>query len=108
MEKRAVHLLLANLEALCLQGMAIRIDGRIEGFTLGEPLNEDTALIHVEKGNPLIRGIYVALCSQFCRRYYSHLTYINREQDLGLPGLRFSKESLKPDHMVQKFVIRAD
>jgi hypothetical protein len=105
MEKKAVHLLLANLAYLGLQGLAIRIDGRIEAFTLGEIMTPDTALIHVEKGNPDIRGIYVALCSNFCRRYYSHLTYINREQDLGLPGLKFSKESLKPDHKGFKFVV---
>ncbi|MDR1086365.1 MAG: phosphatidylglycerol lysyltransferase domain-containing protein [Deltaproteobacteria bacterium] len=105
MEKKAVHLLLANLETLNLHGLAIRIGGKIEAFTIGEVLNPDTAVIHAEKGNPDIRGIYVALCSNFCRRYYGAMKYINREQDLGLPGLRFSKESLKPDHMSRKYVV---
>ncbi|MDR2140696.1 MAG: phosphatidylglycerol lysyltransferase domain-containing protein [Deltaproteobacteria bacterium] len=103
MERRAIHLLLSNLETLNLRGLAIRVNGQIEAFTIGEVLNADTAVIHAEKGNPEIRGIYVALCSHFCRRYFSDLTYINREQDLGLPGLRFSKESLKPHHMAKKF-----
>jgi hypothetical protein len=103
MEKQAVHLLLEHYATLEIQGMAIRINGKIEAFTLGESLNPQTALIHVEKGNPDIRGIYVALCSHFCRRYYSDKIYINREQDLGLEGLRKSKESLKPDHMGKKF-----
>jgi hypothetical protein len=102
-EKQAVHLLLENVEALEIQGLAIRVEGRIEAFTLGESLSPDTALIHVEKGSPTIRGIYVALCSAFCRAAFSDKTYINREQDLGLPGLRWSKESLKPDHMRKKF-----
>jgi hypothetical protein len=105
MEKRAVHICLDKIEELSLKGLAIRVEGRIEAFTLGEPLNEDTALIHVEKGNPAIRGIYVALLSEFCSRYFSTLTYVNREQDLGLPGLKFSKESLKPHHMAKKFVV---
>jgi hypothetical protein len=104
-EREAVHILLENLSALEMRGLAIRIDGKIEAFTLGEPLSPDTALIHVEKGNPDIRGIYVALCSRFCGAYFSDMTYINREQDLGLPGLRQSKESLKPDHMRKKFNI---
>jgi hypothetical protein len=104
-EREAVHLLLDNLGALEIQGLAIRIDDRIEAFTLGEAMSPDTAVIHVEKGNPNIRGIYVALCSFFCKTYFSGLTYINREQDLGLPGLRKSKESLKPDHKRKKFNI---
>jgi hypothetical protein len=102
-EKEAVHLLLENFEALEIQGLAIRIEGRIEAFTLGESLSPDTALIHVEKGSPDIRGIYVALCSSFARAAFSDKTFVNREQDLGLPGLRRSKESLKPDHMRRKY-----
>ena len=105
LEREAVHILLENLSVLEIQGLAIRIDGKIEAFTLGEPMSPDTALIHVEKGNPDIRGIYVALCSNFCKTFYADKTYINREQDLGLPGLRKSKESLKPDHMRKKFNI---
>ncbi|MDR2456481.1 MAG: phosphatidylglycerol lysyltransferase domain-containing protein [Deltaproteobacteria bacterium] len=105
LEREAVHALLENFSALGIQGLAIRIEGRIEAFTLGESLSSDTALIHVEKGNPDIRGIYVALCSHFCRTYFKDKTFINREQDLGLPGLRKSKESLKPDHMRKKFNI---
>jgi hypothetical protein len=105
LEREAVHILLENFRALELQGLAIRVNGKIEAFTLGEPLSPDTALIHVEKGNPDIRGIYVALCSHFCKTYYADKTYVNREQDLGLPGLRKSKESLKPDHLRKKFNI---
>ncbi|MDR1658673.1 MAG: phosphatidylglycerol lysyltransferase domain-containing protein [Deltaproteobacteria bacterium] len=103
MEKEAVHLLLENFRTLEVCGLAIKINDRIEAFTLGESLNEETALIHVEKGNPEIRGIYVALCSFFCKNNFSDKIYINREQDLGLPGLRKSKESLKPAYMAKKF-----
>ncbi|MDR1871756.1 MAG: phosphatidylglycerol lysyltransferase domain-containing protein [Deltaproteobacteria bacterium] len=105
MERKAVHHCLDKLVELDLKGLAIRVDGKIEAFTLGEVLNADTAVIHVEKGNPTIRGIYVALLSEFCRRHFPTLTYVNREQDLGLPGLRFSKESLKPHHMAKKYVV---
>jgi hypothetical protein len=108
MERKAVHLLLANLGALELSGLAIRVDGKIQAFAIGEELSPDTGLVHVEKGNPEFRGIYVALCSEFCRRSFASLAYVNREQDLGLPGLRFSKESLKPHRMAKKFVIRPE
>jgi hypothetical protein len=105
MEREAVHIILDNLAALGVHGLAIRIGGKIEAFALGESLSPDTAVVHVEKGNPEIRGVYVALCSHFCRAFFSDKTYINREQDLGLAGLRQSKESLKPDHMRKKYNI---
>jgi hypothetical protein len=105
MEKESLHFLLENMETLEVEGLAVRVDGRIEAFTVGERLSPDTALIHAEKGNPDIRGIYVAMLSSFCRQSFSDLPYINREQDLGLPGLRQSKESLKPDHLRRKFQV---
>ncbi|MDR2352854.1 MAG: phosphatidylglycerol lysyltransferase domain-containing protein [Deltaproteobacteria bacterium] len=105
-EKEAVHNILQNFEALEVQGIAIKIEGAIEAFSIGEVINSDTAVVHVEKGNPDIRGIYVALVSHFCRSVFPEVTYLNREQDLGLPGLRRSKESLKPHHFIRKFQIR--
>jgi hypothetical protein len=104
-ERNSVHLALSHMEELGLTGLAVRVEGKIEAFTLGEPLSEDTAVIHVEKGNPEIRGVYEAMRGEFCKRRFSHLTFVNREQDLGLPGLRFSKESLKPFKMARKFVV---
>ncbi|MDR2459859.1 MAG: phosphatidylglycerol lysyltransferase domain-containing protein [Deltaproteobacteria bacterium] len=105
MEKEAIHNILSNFQTLEVKGVAVKVDGRIEAFSIGEMLSEDTAVVHVEKGNPEIRGIYVALCSAFCSLIYPEATYINREQDLGLPGLRRSKESLKPLRLVDKFHI---
>jgi hypothetical protein len=103
MEREAIHSILEGFEALGQRGMAIRIAGRIEAFTIGEMLSPDTLLVHVEKGNPEIRGIYVALCSHFAREIFPEAAFVNREQDLGLTGLRRSKESLKPHHFVRKF-----
>ncbi|MDR2611791.1 MAG: phosphatidylglycerol lysyltransferase domain-containing protein [Deltaproteobacteria bacterium] len=103
MEREAIHALLESFETLGQKGLAIVINGRIEAFTAGEMLTPDTLLVHVEKGNPEIRGIYVALCSHFVREVFPEAAYVNREQDLGLPGLRRSKESLKPHHFVRKY-----
>jgi hypothetical protein len=106
MEREAIHAILENFEILGQKGLAVTIDGRIEAFTVGEMLSPDTLLVHVEKGNPEIRGIYVALCSHFARQIFPEAAFVNREQDLGLTGLRRSKESLKPHHFVRKFQIR--
>lgn len=104
-EVESVHQLLKSMDSLNQIGLAILINGRIEGFTMGEVLSLDTALVHVEKANLEIRGLFVALASHFCRLLPPELIYINREQDLGLPGLRFSKESFKPDHLRRKFTL---
>ena len=104
-EAESVREILGHLDELNLLGLAIRLGGRLEGFTLGELVRPDMALVHLEKANPEIRGLFVALTSHFCRALPPSVTYVNREQDLGLPGLRKSKESLKPDHLIHKFII---
>lgn len=104
-EVESVHELLRHFEELNQIGLAIRIDGRIMGFTMGELMSPDTMLVHLEKADYEIRGLFVALSSHFCRQMPDEVVYINREQDLGLPGLRLSKESLKPDHMRRKYIV---
>jgi hypothetical protein len=104
-EAESVREILEHLDELNLLGLAIRLGGRLEGFTLGELVRPDTAQVHLEKANPEIRGLFVALASHFCRSLSPDVIYVNREQDLGLPGLRRSKESLKPDHLIHKFTI---
>ena len=104
-ELASVQELLHHMDDLNQLGLAIRINGRIEGFTMGEMLNHNTMLVHLEKANHEFRGLFMALCSHFCRLFSSEVVYVNREQDLGLPGLRLSKESLRPDHMVRKFTV---
>jgi hypothetical protein len=91
---------------LGLKGGAILIDGKVEAFTLGEPLNQNTVVIHIEKANPTYEGIYPLLNQAFLENEWSGYTYINREQDLGEEGLRKSKESYFPHHMVNKYIIR--
>lgn len=104
-EIESVHELLLHFEELGQMGLAIRIDNRIMGFTIGEVMSPDTVLVHLEKADYEIRGLFVAISSFFCRQFPTDVTYVNREQDLGLEGLRQSKESLKPDHMRRKFIV---
>ncbi len=104
-EVESVHELVRHFEDLNQLGLAIRIDGRIAGFTMGEVMSPDTVLVNLEKADYERRGLFVALSSHFCRELPPNIHYINREQDLGLPGLRQSKESLKPDHLRQKYIV---
>ena len=105
-EDRAVYEALTNHSSLGFTGGAILIDSKVEAFTLGERLNSDTAVIHIEKANPEIPGLYAAINRFFCEDALLEFTYVNREQDLGVEGLRKAKQSYQPHHMVKKFTLK--
>lgn len=104
-EDLAVYEALKNHAELGFKGGAILIDSKVEAFTLGELLNHETAVIHIEKANPNIQGLYAAINQMFCAKEWQDVKYINREQDLGVEGLRKAKLSYYPDHMVEKFIL---
>jgi hypothetical protein len=74
-------------------------------MSLFEPLNTDTALVHFEKGLPDCEGIYKAINAETAKVISKEYTYINRESDLGVPGLREAKMRYHPHHMVEVFSI---
>lgn len=102
-EKFAIMEALLKFRQLELKGGVIMIDDKVEAFTFGEVLNEDTAVIHVEKGNPDINGIYTVINQEFCCHSWQDMMYINREEDMGLEGLRKAKESYYPVTLIEKF-----
>ena len=104
-EDRAIYEAISHYKELGFRGGAISIDSKVEAFALGELLNPDTAVIHIEKANPDIPGLYAAINQLFCAKEWSGVKYINREQDLGLENLRKAKESYYPDHMVEKYTL---
>jgi hypothetical protein len=98
----AVKEALANYGRLGVRGGVFLIEGKVEAFTFGELLNESTVVVHIEKANPEIPGIYAAINQRFLREYWSDVPFVNREQDLGEPGLRKAKLSYHPHHFVEK------
>jgi uncharacterized protein len=106
LEDQAVYEALKNYRILKFKGGVILIDGKVEAFSFGETLNPETAVIHVEKANPEIPGLYTAINQMFASESWSKVEYINREQDLGLEGLKKAKESYYPVHMVEKYVLK--
>ncbi|XER10141.1 hypothetical protein SATMO3_02860 [Sporomusa aerivorans] len=105
-ERDAIIEVLSHWDELKLTGGLITIGGKVEAFTFGEKLNADTAVIHVEKGNPDIRGVYPVINQKFCENAWQHLTSVNREEDMGIEGLRKAKESYYPAKMVEKFNVK--
>jgi hypothetical protein len=94
-----------NFKELQFKGGLIIINNIVEAFTLGEMLNNSTAVIHIEKANIEIHGIYSAINQFFCDSAWKNASFINREQDLGVTGLRSAKSSYFPQKMVEKFRI---
>ncbi len=101
-EQYAINTFLTNFKALNLCGGVLYQNGKIVGFTIGEKLNSDTFVVHIEKALGDINGAYPCLCNEFAKAYASDCLYINREEDLGIDGLRKSKKSYYPAFMYEK------
>lgn len=104
-EAIAIQEALSHFQELSVMGGAILIEGKLEAFTLGEPLNRDTIVIHIEKANPAIEGLYPTINQAFLEASGLGFTFVNREQDLGEEGLRKAKESYFPHHLENKYTI---
>ena len=104
-ESVAIKEAFTHFEELGVKGGAILINGKVEAFTLGDPLNPETVVIHIEKANPAYEGLYPTINQAFLEHQWSGYTYVNREQDLGEEGLRKAKESYFPHHLVNKYVV---
>lgn len=94
---------LNNMEFLKIRGGLIRLDGQVKAFTFGEKVSEHTAVVHVEKADPDIRGLFTAINKDFVQNAWPDVQFINREEDMGKEGLRKAKESYNPIFMVKKY-----
>lgn len=104
-ESSAIKEAFTHFEELGVKGGMILINGKVEAFTLGDPLNSESVVIHIEKANPAYEGLYPTINQAFLEHEWSGLTYVNREQDLGEEGLRKAKESYFPHHLVNKYTV---
>ena len=107
-EKDAVFYAIEHFNELPLSGLLIRVDDRVAAISLFEPLNGDTALVHFEKGLPDCEGIYKAINAETAAVLAGRFTYINRESDLGVAGLREAKLRYHPHHMVEVWSLKRD
>jgi hypothetical protein len=98
----ATRLMLEHFEYLQLRGGAVHVNGRIVAFTIGEPLTEDSFVVHVEKAFGDMNGAYTIINQQFIEHEASEFIYINREEDMGLDNLRKAKMSYYPDILLEE------
>lgn len=88
---------------LKFQGGVLYQEEKPVAFTIGEPLNEDTFVVHIEKAFPDIQGAYPMINQQFVLHCTGGYQYVNREEDLGQEGLRKAKLSYKPELLLEKY-----
>lgn len=103
-EKRAVGEALTNFDKLGMDGGCLFVEGKLGAFALGQPINSEMYAIHAEKALPSYEGIYSKINQMFAEQNCSGFKYINREEDLGIEGLRKSKMSYNPAFLLEKRV----
>lgn len=94
---------LLEMEALGLAGGLLRKAGRVVALAMGEPLNDDTFVVHFEKAFADVQGAYPMINQQFAEHAAEGFTYIDREEDAGDPGLRKAKLSYHPFKLEEKY-----
>jgi hypothetical protein len=102
-ERRSMTFALNHAEELGLVGGAICVEGQIVAFSFGAPINSDTFCVHVEKADVRFDGAYSVINNEFALRIPQKFVYVNREEDLGLPGLRQAKQSYNPVLVLEKY-----
>ena len=103
----AVESAIRYFHELQLSGGLIRIGGKVVAFSIGDPLNDDTFLVHFEKAFSDVQGAYPLINREFVQRNCMDYAFINREDDAGVPGLRRAKLSYRPIRLVEKYIATA-
>ena len=102
----ALRTAMDHYHALGLEGGLIRVYGEVVAFTMGDRLNSDTYDVHFEKAYGELQGAYAMINREFARwvrAKHPNVRYLNREDDMGVEGLRKAKEAYYPDRMVEKY-----
>ena len=106
LENLAMARMFQNYEALGMEGILLLDAGRVLAITMGSRMSTDTFDIHFEKARENVDGAYNAVNCEFARYLrlkYPEVKFLNREDDIGLEGLRKAKLSYNPHHMVEKY-----
>ena len=106
-EVAGIHDILKNCSAFNVPMAGVYIDGELKAFTVGS-LNEreNMAVIHIEKADPEINGLYQFINQQFLVHEFPDVALVNREDDVGMPGLRKAKMSYYPVDFARKYSVK--
>lgn len=102
-EKEGLHYMLEHMQELGLKGGVLYCADKVVAFTIGEPMSAEMFHVHIEKAYSDIQGAYPMINQQFVLHEMQGFTYVNREEDDGIEGLRKAKESYRPVEMIKKY-----
>lgn len=104
-EQYAINTYFTYFNELNLKGGIIRINGQTAAVAIGEKLCSDTFCVHIEKADTRFNGIYAGINQRFAETEASEFKFINREEDLGIDGLRKAKMSYQPAFLLKKHIV---
>lgn len=104
-EREMLRQIVAHFSDFCLKAGAITLEGKIRAVAIAETLNPDTLVMHALKADPSVPGLYQTMLNGFLRAHAKAFKYVNLEQDLGIAGLRASKQSYHPVRMIKKYTV---
>lgn len=105
MERKALEKAFRHYKELDMEGMALLSDGEVLAFTMASRMSHTTFDVNFEKARSDVHGAYTIINQEFAmyiRSKYPNVLYLDREEDMGLEGLRKAKESYYPHHMTDK------
>ena len=105
-ERKSLTYALNHFDELGLTGGILYVNGKIAAFTFGMPINHETFGVHVEKADTEIEGAYNVINQEFAKHIPEQFVYLNREEDLGIEGLRKAKLSYQPAILLEKNIAR--
>ncbi len=101
-ERKVVEFLFNHFDELGIFGIAIKVADKIIAFSLGSKINNNTFDVHIEKANRDFEGSFAIINQQMAEHMPENFEYINREEDLGMEGLRKAKLSYYPVKLIEK------
>jgi uncharacterized protein len=102
-ELMAIEEMLRHRCSLAFKGIVVYVNDKPAAFTIGEKVNDNMAIIHIEKADNTINGLYAFINKTFVETCFSDVPFINREEDMGIEGLRKAKHSYYPVRLEHKY-----
>jgi hypothetical protein len=104
-EKTALDVCFKHFDDLNMEGLALFVDDKLLAFSIFSPHGKDTYIVHFEKCDLEVKGAYQTINWETARHLQKKCKYLNREQDLGLPGLRKAKKSYYPELLLKSYFL---
>ncbi len=104
-ELESIADILTHSDLLNMKGIAVYVDDVLAGFSIGEQVNPEMGVVHIEKGNLEYSGIYSFINKTMIERCFSEVSFINRQEDLGIEGLRKAKAAYNPVRLEKKYIV---